>query len=1562
MNLEKTKKYLLFGLIGVCAAAVVAVGSTVVSPSFANVLLNNNNQADYSLVLDSTNKVTSNGDKVQKTRLNNNVTFTYSGVNNSTSGHVTLNDEGTLVNKDWIRSITSFTCSFESAGTLKAKLSYGGDVWNDGFILESEREYELGSNPYFIKFISDGVTTINSITFKYSCLVNAEAHEGEEQGDGLLGVIDFWDSANAGDTGTSDLVDANYVDDHSYDSDGQGRQSKDLVSSVTKSYVYQDRYGGIGLSSGNNAASLALTLASGIEPISVVVIAGSQSPSKTLSLNDSGKTVSANCTGITALNDTYTNTLTWTFDDAPSTLTFTAAKSSKLAIYRIYLYGESGPTYNKPKDLIGFTVTDSKKDSYKMTDVFDTANGLSVVANYSDGTTSAISKGGVDGYSYVVEDTYGNAIDTSNDFGNIGGNNKKSYNVTVSYKSFIPQTYSITVSFVKKLTGIVLNSDVLEFNTAQKIEDYTENIYADLTYNKVDFNETDVYYSEFAAKGLTLTLLNPSGVTHPISTVFGTAGTWTLKLASNEDPTIYGTVELTVSAIPVETISVTGADHAVSLAEEATLQLTAAIVPDNATTQTIAWSSSDNNIATVNNNGLVTGVAAGSVRITATAQDGSQVYGYIDLTVTAKPAVTDHDATMVAGTNASDATISGNSGLKVGTGSSSGNLSITVPKDTSKISFYAAGWNNSSVTLTFSLTTGSASSVSLTADSGVSGNSPYTLSGNASTYYKEVNLSGVTAESTITISGNARFVIWNAKYYISQADPVYPTSISLNGTQSISVGGTSQLSVDYLPAGTNVKNVSFVSDKTNIATVSNTGLVTGVATGMARITATAETADSGTTTAYIDITVNAIAVSSVAMNKNATTVQVGGTEQLTATISPNNAGNKNVSWSTSNKDVATVSNTGLVTGVAAGNATITVTTQDGGKTATCAVTVVASGGSGNSGNATISLSDIPKTYNTSSGNTSADGFTFTVSNVASSYTSGTMQWKKSSGYIANTTPIEGLLNITIDAINGKDFSGTLYSGSTSNPSSNGQNVSSGNTYTFTGDPSYFKLEVGSTTGYTGDITVAYSTVPVDPTAITVSPSSTELAKGGSRDLSVTYTPGNANNNLDVTWSRYSGDSDISVNSTGTVTVSDSASVGDTAVIRATLDSNANIYSSCTVTVVEQKQDDQTILIYLCGSDLESNGQTSSSSASGYATGDIKEILSVSGQPDDVNVVIETGGAKCWKSTYGISKDYLTRYHVENKQLVKDSQETKANMGLTSTLQSFITWGLRTYPADRVSLILWNHGGAMRGVCYDENFGSDCLTNSEVKSAVANSFKAVGRSASDKLEWIGYDACLMQVQDIAEFNSEYFKYMVASEESEAGAGWDYDTWIDDAYAKKSTEVILTAIVDGFIADTNAQYQQHGWGASDQTLSWLNLANMPAYKSAWETMSSKLYSLISSYGKSNFQKLMKTAKYYGSDSDCEGYSYFGIFDAKDVLNKLKSVNAFSGASSEINAALTAFSNLVAYSKKGSGAGNSNGLCCFFPMKDGSGYTCSTSSVYTSSQTNFTNWRSIVTQFGD
>jgi uncharacterized protein YjdB len=193
------------------------------------------------------------------------------------------------------------------------------------------------------------------------------------------------------------------------------------------------------------------------------------------------------------------------------------------------------------------------------------------------------------------------------------------------------------------------------------------------------------------------------------------------------------------------------------------------------------------------------------------------------------------------------------------------------------------------------------------------------------------------------------------------------TTVSVTGvsvsptTVSISIGGTSQLTATVAPSNATNKTVSWSSNNTSVAAVSTSGLVTGVAAGSATITVT--TQDGGkTASSSITVSSGSVAVTGVSVSPSTASISVGGTSQLTATVVPSNATNKAVSWNSSNTSVASISSTGLVTGLAAGSAIITVTTQDGSFTATCNVTVttfndytIVVRASGNSGKEKIQL-------------------------------------------------------------------------------------------------------------------------------------------------------------------------------------------------------------------------------------------------------------------------------------------------------------------------------------------------------------------------------------------------------------------------------------------------------------------------------------------------------------------------------------------------------------------------------------------------------------------------------
>lgn len=466
------------------------------------------------------------------------------------------------------------------------------------------------------------------------------------------------------------------------------------------------------------------------------------------------------------------------------------------------------------------------------------------------------------------------------------------------------------------------------------------------------------------------------------------------------------------------------------------------------------------------------------------------------------------------------------------------------------------------------------------------------------------------------------------------------------------------------------------------------------------------------------------------------------------------------------------------------------------------------------------------------------------------------------------------------------------------------------------------------------------------TGISISPT-LEIGLNKAKTLSPTVLPSDAKNkNLNFV----SADPSIAtVDSNGKV-------VGKTAnastVITITSQENNSIKATVNVNVVEVAQDEWTILMYVCGADLESSY---ASSNEGLATMDLKEIASVSGQPDDVNVVVQAGGSNSWSSTYSsvISTSKTNRFHLQNKTYVKDSQSTKVNMGLESSLEDFITWGLQTYPADKIGLIFWNHGGGMTGCCFDEQYSNDGLTPSEFSSAIKSAKSAVGYD--DKFEFIGYDCCLMQVQDIAGLNAEYAKYQIASEESEWGYGWTYDSWIDDLFAKKTTAEILKACVDGYKSETENSYGTNS-SSNDQTLSVIDLSYWDEYEVAWEDMATTLTSVIDSSSKwSTFEDLLNTCQRYGGQQSYYGMVYaFDVFDVGDFFNKMEASSNYSNNStlmSNISTLQSIYTDLINYEWHGRGAGNSTGLTLFAPV---SGY--SSKGDYSTSSTPFSVWRSL------
>ncbi|MBQ8279207.1 MAG: Ig-like domain-containing protein [Roseburia sp.] len=321
-------------------------------------------------------------------------------------------------------------------------------------------------------------------------------------------------------------------------------------------------------------------------------------------------------------------------------------------------------------------------------------------------------------------------------------------------------------------------------------------------------------------------------------------------------------------------------------AKGATTQLTATITPADASDKSVTWKSSNTSVATVSSSGLVTAVGNGTATITVTTTSGGK-------TATCKVTVS------IAPTGVS---LNKTSATLISKGATTQLTATVAPSNAADKS---VTWKSSNT------------SVATVSSSGL-----VTAVGNG------------TATITVTTATGAKTA--TCKVTVSIA----PTGVTLNKTTAIltSKGATAQLTATVAPSNAADKSVTWKSSNTSVATVSSSGLVTAVGNGTATITVTTA---SGGKTATCKVTVN-IAVTDVSLNQsNATLAKVGDTLQLTATVTPSNAANKSVSWKSSDTNVATVSEDGLVTAKNSGTCTITASALDGsGKYDTCEITVL----------------------------------------------------------------------------------------------------------------------------------------------------------------------------------------------------------------------------------------------------------------------------------------------------------------------------------------------------------------------------------------------------------------------------------------------------------------------------------------------------------------------------------------------------------------------------------------------------------------------------------------------
>ena len=506
-------------------------------------------------------------------------------------------------------------------------------------------------------------------------------------------------------------------------------------------------------------------------------------------------------------------------------------------------------------------------------------------------------------------------------------------------------TAKCKVSVVKAVTGISLTSSSAKIAVGKS---------KTLTYN--------LFPSDATNKAVTWSSSNTDVATVSNGIITARKAGSTVVTVKSVDGGFSAACNVTVY-VPVTGVSVSVSSLKVPKGE--TRVVTAVIKPSTATDKTVKWSSSDPDVAKVNSSGRITGVAKGTATITCRTVDGS-FRASCTVTVVQLVQKVKLDATLVnlqAGkyktlkatvtpSSASSKTVKWKSSDKKVAQVSSKGVVKAIGAGTATITAYSAD-GNAEAKCTIKVTQ-PATGVKITASA------DFVKIGKTLTLKAKVSPSDATNKKVTWTSSNTKRATVSSKGVVKGKEQGYVTitATTANGAHkatykvlvanavtgirldkssiTMNVGKSTTITPTIAPKEATIKTVKWYSDNNDVATVDKNGKVTAKSSGYATITA--KTVD-GSFKAKASVYV-VVPVKGVELNRKTAYLNSGSKAKLTASIAPSNATVKGVVWTTSNKDVATVSSTGVVKAKKRGTATITCTTKNGRKVATCKIYVV----------------------------------------------------------------------------------------------------------------------------------------------------------------------------------------------------------------------------------------------------------------------------------------------------------------------------------------------------------------------------------------------------------------------------------------------------------------------------------------------------------------------------------------------------------------------------------------------------------------------------------------------
>lgn len=327
----------------------------------------------------------------------------------------------------------------------------------------------------------------------------------------------------------------------------------------------------------------------------------------------------------------------------------------------------------------------------------------------------------------------------------------------------------------------------------------------------------------------------------------------------------------------------------------------------------------------------------------------------------------------------------------------------------------------------------------------------------------------------------------------------------------------------------------------------------------------------------------------------------------------------------------------------------------------------------------------------------------------------------------------------------------------------------------------------------------------------------------------------------------------------------------------------------------------TVMMYMCGSTLEED----------YSRGG--EVLRSMAYdlPENINVVIETGGSRSW-SVENVDPDYNQDYELQKNGIRLVNQNPSANMGESKTLKSFLEWGIKTYPADRYMAVIWNHGGGpLGGAAFDSANSFDSLTPGELAWVLSG--------LGTKLDILGFDASLMSNLETASAISLYADYMVASEDVMPMSGWDYSALFELLSTNPDMSVpnVGAAICDGVMNKASEEEQ------AVVSMALTDLSKETMLSRAFDGMAGIMASAVDDINAlRDMQTAMNELEHMGGNSPWEGYS--NLIDVGELTNLVS--QQVGSPAANIAAAIN---EMVIYKTMSEYHNTSSGLSVFYPQ---------------------------------